>query len=61
MCTKMLVMWLLVNQNIFCKFIWLKLKALKMLIAANRARKAKEQYTISLTPGARREKGEGLR
>lgn len=47
MCTKMLVMWLLVNQNIFCKFIWLKLKALKMLIAANRARKAKEQYTIS--------------
>lgn len=54
-------MWLLVNQNILCKFIWLKLKALEMLIAANRARKAKEQYTISLTLGAQREKGEGLR
>lgn len=58
---KLFVKCLLIYRNILCGFIWPKLKALKVIIAANKAIKAEEkQATLGfLNTGGLKRKAEG--
>lgn len=57
---ELLVAWLPLHQSILCRVTWLKWKAPRMVIAANRATKAEEKCTVYWALGAHREKGKVL-